>query len=164
MPYDGESLKASFSNLITLGIDGKTNPMNRNIVFLLTVLATLTASSAILPADTDFDGHFWETCPPQVKQFYVQGVLSGILLGQDRVVRYGLPDNGTSKLSPACHRAIVGVVNALERQIGRWDHNRLVGALDAFYRKPENRSLGLQWAVMVVMLEMHGAPPEDIQE
>jgi hypothetical protein len=114
-------------------------------------------------ADRPYDGHYWRKCPAEEKRLFVHAVMSGVLLGQDRVIRYGQADRGEKAVSPACQRAVVGVVNSLERQIERWDRNRFLEAMDHFYSDPDHLDLDLRWAVMVVMMKLQGAAAEDVQ-
>jgi len=131
-------------------------------IAIFTVVFCCTAAAS--GADNGFDGHYWRESPVEIKHLFVHGVMSGVLLGQDRVVRYGLADQSTQSVDPQCQRAVVGVVNTLERQIENWDRDRFLEALDAFYSDPDHLDLNVRWAVMVVMLELHGAAPEDIQK
>lgn len=132
----------------------------------LLVLAVYSVLALSIPgaraAETVYDGTFWRSSSPEIKHFFVQGFLSGVLLGQDRVLRQGLPGEAASSLAPECHRALTRIVNALERQIERWDPNRLVAALDTFYEDPDRRPLGVRWALMTVILEMHGRAQEGL--
>jgi hypothetical protein len=89
--------------------------------------------------------------------------MGGILLGQDRLVRYATVNQGQSRFSIECQRALVGMANGLERQIENWDRERLVAALDQFFEDPGNRPLDVKWALLAVMLEMRDAPPEEIE-
>jgi hypothetical protein len=115
-------------------------------------------------SDTVYDGHYWRQCRPDVKLLFVDGVMEGVLLGQDRVIGYALLTNNTSIASPECQRGITSIVNTLERQIEKWDRKRFVAALDHFYDDADNRSLTIKWAVRVVMLELHGAHQETIED
>jgi hypothetical protein len=115
-------------------------------------------------ADTTFDGHYWRTCSVDQKRLFVHGVINGILFGQDRVVRYGQADQGDKALAPECQRAVAGIANVLERQIGKWDRQHLLEALDTFYKDPEHLDLDLRWAVMVVMAQLSGAAPKDVPD
>ncbi len=138
--------------------------MNRIAFASAIVTALILFSSTAKGADTVYDGNYWQQCPPDVKHLFVNGVMGGVLIGQDRVAGHALMNNGPSAVSPDCNRAVVSVVNALERQIEKWDRNRFVEALDAFYEDPDNRILNVKWAVLVVMLEMRGAPQDEIRE
>jgi hypothetical protein len=129
------------------------------IILILMPLATLAQNGG-----TVYDGHYWQQCRPDVKHLLVNGVMEGVLLGQDRVIGYALLNKNTSIASPECQRGITGIVNTLERQIEKWDRNRFVAALDHFYDDADNRALTIKWAVRVVMLEMHGAPQETIED
>jgi hypothetical protein len=122
-------------------------------------LATLAQNNG-----TVYDGHYWQQCRPDVKHLLVNGVMEGVLIGQDRVIGYALLNKNTSIASPECQRGITGIINTLERQIENWDRNRFVAALDHFYDDADNRALTIKWAVRVVMLEMHGAPKETIED
>ena len=128
-------------------------------------MITLFFSIAVIAeaAETVFDGHYWRKCSTDEKRLFVHGVMNGILLGQDRVVRYGQADQGAKALAPECQRAVVGIANVLERQIGKWDRQRFLEALDTFYKDTEHLDLNLRWAVMVVMQKLQGAAPDDVQ-
>ncbi|MGD9332503.1 MAG: hypothetical protein PVJ53_14410 [Desulfobacterales bacterium] len=133
------------------------------------VLTCVMASTLLLiggparSADTAYNGDFWIASPSTVKHLYVHGVMGGILLGQDRLVRYATVNQGQSRFSIECQRALVGMANGLERQIENWDRERLVAALDQFFEDPGNRPLDVKWALLAVMLEMRDAPPEEIE-
>ena len=128
-------------------------------------MVTLFLSIAVIAeaADTAFDGHYWRKCSTDEKRLFVHGVMNGILLGQDRVVRYGQADQGAKTLAPECQRAVVGIANVLERQIGKWDRQRFLEALVIFYKDSEHLDLNLRWAVMVVMQKLQGAAPDEVQ-
>lgn len=134
-------------------------------LIVLAAVSILGLSAPRLPAaETVYDGTFWQNASPAIKGFYVQGVLSGILLGQDRVLRQGLPGVGPAPLSPECRRDLTRIVNALERRIVRWDAGRLIQALDTFYEEPDHRGLGVRWALMAVVLEMDGGDGEGLPQ
>ena len=122
------------------------------------------STPAVSTAETVYDGTFWRSSSLESKHFCVQGFLGGVLLGQDRVLRQGLPGEGASSLPPECRRTLTRIVNALERQIEGWDPNRLVAALDTFYEDPAHRPLGVRWALMTVILEMHGGAQEGLPQ
>ncbi len=138
--------------------------MTRKQFGIATVTLVLSIAATAGSASTPYDGHYWQRCSTEEKLLFVHGVMSGVLLGQDRVVRYGQADRGAKAMAPDCQRAVVSVVNALERQIERWDRKRFLEALDAFYKDPNHLDLDLRWAVMVVMLKLQGASPEDVQD
>lgn len=137
--------------------------MTRTRFAIAIVTAVFCCTAAARGADNGYDGHYWRKCPTETKHLFVHGVMSGVLLGQDRVIRYGLADQSTQAVDPQCQQAVVGVVNSLERQIENWDRDRFLEALDTFYSDPDHLDLNVRWAVMAVMLELHGAAPEDIQ-
>lgn len=138
--------------------------MRHVTVYSILLAAIFLFSSATQGAGPVFDGNFWRACPDETKNFFVHGIMGGILLGQDRVIRYGLPDKAAQSVDADCQRVVVGVVNSLERQMESWDRDYFVKALDAFYSDPDHRSLDIRWAVMVVMLELHDAKPEEIEK
>jgi hypothetical protein len=142
----------------------KGRSMNRIAFTSAVVITFFLLSPTVQSADAVYDGHYWQQCPPEVKHLFVRGVMSGVLVGQDRVVGYALMNKGPSTVSPECHRAVVRVVNTLERQIEKWDRNDFLEAMDDFYEDPDNRMLSVDWAVLVVMLEMRGAPQDEIRE
>ena len=135
--------------------------MTRKPLRIAMVTLFLSIAAIAEAAATTFDGHYWQRCSADEKRLFVHGVMNGILLGQDRVVRYGQADQGAKALVPECQRAVVSVVNVLERQIGKWDRQHFLEALDTFYRDPDHLDLDLRWAVMVVMQKFSGTAPED---
>jgi hypothetical protein len=138
--------------------------MTRRPLGIAMIIVFFSSAAAARAADTVFDGHYWRKCSVEEKRLFVHGVMNGILLGQDRVVRYGQADRGAKALAPECQRAVVGVVNTLEKQIGKWDRKLLLEALDTFYDDPDHLDLNLRWAVMVVMQMQHSAAPEDVPD
>lgn len=138
--------------------------MTRKQLGIATVTLVLSIAATAGGASAPYDGHYWQRCSTEEKLLFVHGVMNGVLLGQDRVVRYGQADRGAKSMAPDCQRAVVGIVNTLERQIEQWDRKRFLEALDAFYEDPNHRDLNLRWAVMVVMLKLQGASPEDVQD
>lgn len=131
-------------------------------ILTVAVVAVLGLSAPALPAEeTVFDGAFWRACSHDVKRFYIQGALSGVMLGQDRVIRRGQPGPSAAPLPPECRRPLVRLVNALEREIERRDPEQLIEALDTFYDVPANRPLGVRWALIAVFGEDDGAAEGD---
>ena len=135
--------------------------MRTNLCILAWAAAAFLSATCLPAAETLHDGAFWQASSPNAKRFYVQGAMSGILLGQDRVVRRGLPGETLAPLSPECHHAVVRMVNALEREIGQWTPAQVVAVMDRFYEDPANRRLGVRWALMAVLLEMDGTSAKD---
>ena len=138
--------------------------MNRTAFASAIVTTLILFSTAVQGADTVYDGNYWQQCAPDVKHLFVDGVMGGILVGQDRVVGHALLNKGSSAVSPECQKAVISVVNSLERQIEKWDRIQFVGALDKFYEDSDNIGLTVKWAVLVVLLEMRGAPQDEIKE
>jgi len=133
-------------------------------IIVLAVMFLLSTTATAGGADIVYDGHYWRKCSVEEKRLFIHGVMVGVLLGQDRVIRYGQADRGAKALSPACQHAVVGVVNTLERQIEKWDRNGVLRALDAFYDDSGHLDLNLKWAVMVAMAQLQGAAPENVQD
>ena len=138
--------------------------MTRKALTIAMVTLTFSIAATVGEAESLYNGHYWRKCPTEEKFLFAHAVMSGVLLGQDRVIRYGQADRGAKAVPPECQRAVVGVVNALERQIERWDRNRFLEAMDGFYDDPDHLDLDLRWAVMVVMMKLQGASPEDVQD
>ena len=137
----------------------------KRAVFTCTIVTVfIFFSAAAHSADVVYDGNYWRQCTTDVKHLFVDGVMGGIMVGQDRVVGHALLNKGSSAVSPECQKAVISVVNSLERQIEQWDRNRFVEALDDFYEEPDNLALTVKWAVLVVLLEMRGAPQDEIKE
>jgi hypothetical protein len=137
--------------------------MNRTVLTCILVTVFVLFSATAHSADTAYDGIYWQQCTPDVKHLFVDGVMGGIMVGQDRVVGHALLNKGSSAVSPECQKAVISVVNSLERQIEQWDRSRFVEALDDFYEEPDNLGLTVKWAVLVVLLEMRGAPEDEIK-
>lgn len=137
--------------------------MNRTTFACAIVTTVFLISATVQSADTVYDGNYWQQCSPEVKHLFVDGVMSGVLVGQDRVAGHALLNKGSSTVTPECQKAVISVVNSLERQIEQWDRNRFVEALDDFYEESDNRGLTVKWGVLVVLLEMRGAPQDEIK-
>lgn len=137
--------------------------MNRTTFACAIVTTVFLISATVQGADTVYDGNYWQQCSPEVKHLFVDGVMSGVLVGQDRVAGHALLNKGSSTVTPECQKAVISVVNSLERQIEQWDRNRFVEALDDFYEESDNRGLTVKWGVLVVLLEMRGAPQDEIK-
>jgi hypothetical protein len=138
--------------------------MKMTFLPLFLLLSFIALVSTLEGAQAPFDGTYWRACPLEVKRFYIQGAVSGILLGQDRMVQQGLPGEEASPLTPECHRAVVALADRLERQVAGWDAERLVAALDAFYADPDHLPLGVKWALMAVLLELPGSRQQNGQQ
>jgi hypothetical protein len=138
--------------------------MIRKPLGIIIITLALSIAASAVGGETTLDGHYWRNCSSEEKLLFVHGVMSGVLLGQDRVVRYGQADRGAAAMTAECQRTVIGVVNALERQIDRWDRNQFLEAMDDFYNDPDHLDLNVRWAVMVVMLQLQGAAPEDVQD
>ena len=110
-----------------------------------------------------FDGQFWRQSDLRTRQLFVYGFISGVVQGQDRVARQLLLKARGGEFRPECHKAVSKNANRLETEMSQMDRGLFIGALDAFYAVPSNRPLELKWAVLVVMQELKGTSPSDIE-
>ncbi len=136
-------------------------PIKRSLV-----AASLSCLLALLPAfgaESRFDGHFWRQADPQTQHFFVYSFMSGVVQGQDRVAARLLIKSDAGDFRPECHQAVAKNVNVLERELMRLDRAQFMSAMDAFYGLKKNRALELKWAVLVVMQQLKGSPPSDLE-
>ena len=136
-------------------------PIKRSLV-----AASLSCLLALLPAfgaESRFDGHFWRQADPQTRHFFVYSFMSGVVQGQDRVAARLLIKSDAGDFRPECHQAVAKNVNVLERELMRLDRAQFMSAMDAFYGLKQNRALELKWAVLVVMQQLKGSPPSDLE-
>ncbi len=126
------------------------------------LLGLLTANP-VFGDDTRFDGHFWRNSDARTRQLFVYSFMNGIIQGQDRVARRLVLQSSEGAFRPECHRAVSKNANRLEAELGKLDRRGFIDALDAFYALPANRELDLKWAVLVVMQQLKGTSPADIE-
>ena len=124
-------------------------------------LLGLLAGWPLNAADIRFDGHFWRASDFQTRQFFVYSFVSGIVQGQDRVARQLLTKDGGG-FRPECHQAVSRNINQLEAELSQLDRTRFISTLDAFYAVKRNRPLELKWALLVVMQQLKGMSPADL--
>lgn len=124
-------------------------------------LLFLLAAWPLHGADTRFDGHFWRASDFQTRQLFVYSFVSGIVQGQDRVARQLLAKDGGG-FRPECHKAVSRNINQLETELAQLERNLFISTLDAFYAVKRNRPLELKWALLVVMQQLKGTSPADL--
>ena len=124
-------------------------------------LLCLFAGWPLHGADTRFDGHFWRASDVQTRQLFIYSFVSGIVQGQDRVARQLLAKDGGG-FRPECHKAVSRNINQLETELAQLDRNLFISTLDAFYAVKRNRPLELKWALLVVMQQLKGMTPVDL--
>jgi hypothetical protein len=134
-------------------------PINR--IFTGACLLGLLACWPVFGAQTRFDGHLWRESDLQTRQLFIYSFVSGIVQGQDRVARQLLVTGGEG-FRPECHKAVSQNINRLETEMGQFDRNLFINALDAFYERKKNRPLELKWALLVVMQQLKGTSPADL--
>ena len=115
-------------------------------------------------AEPRFDGHFWRQSDPSTRRFFVYSFMCGVIQGQDRVASRLLIKSDRGDFRPECHQAVAKNANALETELTRLDRDQFMTALDAFYGPEKNRDLELKWAVLVVMQQLQGRPPGDLED
>ncbi len=126
-------------------------------------LLGLLAALPVIGDDTRFDGHFWRNSDAQTRQLFVYSFMSGVIQGQDRVARRLMIQSSKGEFRPECHRAVSKNANRLEAEMTKLDRGRFIDALDAFYDRPANREIDLKWAVLIVMQQLKGTNPSDIE-
>lgn len=126
-------------------------------------LLSLLAGWPVFGADTRFDGHFWRQSAPQTRQLFIYSFVSGIVQGQDRVARQLLMKAGGEGFRPECHESVSLNINRLETELAQLDRNLFIATLDAFYEIKRNRPLELKWALLVVLQQLQGASPSDLE-
>lgn len=133
-------------------------------IWLTTCILLVGNAAGLWAAAPNFDGRDWRQADAQFKQLYVQGFLSGVVAGQDRLTRQFLMPQSGPDFRPECHPAVVKAANALESQLARMDPARFIAALDAFYEREENRKQPLKWTVLLLMQQIQGAPAEALEQ
>ena len=124
---------------------------SRNPIFIL------SHAISTLPANIRFAA--WTST---LTRLFVYGFVGGIVQGQDRVAQQLLLKARAGTFRPECHQAVSKNANRLETEMTQMDRHLFIGALDAFYAVPSNRPLELKWAVLVVMQQLKGISPGDI--
>ncbi len=126
-------------------------------------LLSLLAANPVFGDDTRFDGHFWRNSDARTRQLFVYSFMNGVIQGQDRVARRLMLHSREGEFRPECHKAVSKNANRLEAELTKLDRRGFIDALDAFYDLPPNRELDLKWAVLVVMQQLKGTSPSDIE-
>ncbi len=126
-------------------------------------LGLLAGSLPVHAENQRFDGEFWRQSDATTRRLFVYGFVSGVVQGQDRVARHLLLKARAGTFRPECHQAVSKNANRLEAEMTRIDRQLFMRAVDAFYAVPSNRPLELKWAVLVVMQQLKGTSPEDIE-
>ena len=137
--------------------------MRINQALAAACLLGLLTAGPVCGDDTRFDGHFWRQSDARTRQLFVYSFMSGVIQGQDRVARRLMMQSSEGAFRPECHRAVSKNANRLEAEMTKLDRHLFIDALDAFYDLPPNRELDLKWAVLVVMQQLKGTSPADIE-
>ncbi len=134
----------------------------RHVLAVACLFSFLAGGLPAFGDETRFNGHFWQRSDASTRRLFVYSFMSGVIVGQDRVARRLLMPSGQGEFRPECHKAVSKNANRLEAELSRLDRRRFILALDAFYDQPANQPLELKWAVIMVMQQLKGTSPADI--
>jgi hypothetical protein len=85
--------------------------MKKLILVVLIILGTVAYVSA---DELKFDGNFWNKSDRTVKQFFISGILGGIIAGQDRVMASAMEGVENGQIDMKCFAAISSLKSLLE--------------------------------------------------
>ena len=135
--------------------------MKKLILVVLIILGTVANVGA---DEVRFDGNFWNKSDRTVKEFFISGVLGGIIAGQDRVTASAMEGVEKGQVDMKCFAAISSLRNSLEADLEKIKVGQIVDGIDAFYSDSKNRSIKVKWAYLVVRQQIKGASEEEIKK
>ena len=121
--------------------------MKTIILVSLMMMGTLAYGAA---DEIRFDGNFWNKSDRTVKEFFISGILGGIIAGQDRVTASAMEGVEKGQVDIKCFAAISSLKNSLEADLEKIKVGQIVDGIDAFYSDFKNRSIKVKWAFLVV--------------
>jgi hypothetical protein len=135
--------------------------MKKLILVAIIILGTVAYGAA---DEIRFDGNFWNKSDRTVKDFFVSGILGGIIAGQDRVTTSAMEGVEKGQVDIKCFAAISSLKNSLEADLEKIKVGQIVGGIDAFYSDFKNRSIKVKWAFLVVWQQTKGTSEEDVKK
>jgi hypothetical protein len=135
--------------------------MKKLILVAIIILGTVAYVGA---DEIRFDGNFWNKSDKTVKEFFISGILGGIIAGQDRVTASAMEGVEKGQVDMKCFAAISSLKNSLEADMGKIEVEQIVDGIDAFYSDLKNRSIKVKWAFLVVWQQIKGTPEEEIKK
>lgn len=134
--------------------------MKKLILVVLIILGTVAYVGA---DEIGFDGNFWNENDRTVKEFFVSGILGGIIAGQDRVMASAMEGVEKGQIEIKCFGAISSLKNSLESDMEKIKAGQIVDNMDVFYSDFKNRSIKIRWAFLVVWQQIRGTSEEEIK-
>ena len=131
---------------------------------MLVVLIILGTVANVGAEELRFDGNFWNKSDRTVKEFFISGVLGGIIAGQDRVTASAMEGVEKGQVDLKCFAAISSLKNSLEADLEKIKVGQIVDGIDAFYSDSKNRSIKVKWAFPVVWQQTKGTSEEEINK
>jgi len=135
--------------------------MKKLILVVLIILGTVANVGA---DEVRFDGDFWNKSDRTVKDFFISGVLGGIIAGQDRVTASAMEGVEKGQVDLKCFAAISSLKNSLGADLEKIKVGQIVDGIDAFYSDSKNRSIEVKWAFLVVRQQTKGTSEEEIKK
>lgn len=135
--------------------------MKKLILVAIIILGTVAYGAA---DEIRFDGNFWNKSDRTVKDFFVSGILGGIIAGQDRVMASAMEGVEKGQVDLKCFAAVSSLKNSLEADMEEIEVGQIVDDMDEFYSDFKNRSIKVKWAFLVVRQQTKGTSDEEIKK
>jgi hypothetical protein len=107
------------------------------------------------------DGSWWNGLDPVSKPIYVSGLLDGMKLGNDFSV-WGVGQS-SSDCKDAAKLVQSGYADYRAKYLTNVTNIRIVDGLDAFYSDAKNRGILVHGAMWLVLNQIAGKPPAEMQ-
>ena len=134
--------------------------MKKIILIALIILGSVTHVGA---DEIRFDGNFWNKSDGTVKEFFISGILGGIIAGQDRVMASAMEGVENGQIDMKCFAAMSSLKNSLEADMEKIEVGQIVDGMDEFFSDFKNRSIKVKWAYLVVRQQIKGTSEEEIK-
>ena len=135
--------------------------MKKLILVAIIILGTVAYGAA---DEIRFDGNFWNKSDRTVKDFFVSGILGGIIAGQDRVTASAMEGVEKGQVDIKCFAAISSLKNSLEADLEKIEVGQIVDSMDDFFSDSKNRPIKVKWAFLVVMQQIKGTSEAEIRK
>jgi hypothetical protein len=135
--------------------------MKTIILVSLMMMGTVAYGAA---DDIRFDGDFWNKSDRTVKQFFISGILGGIIAGQDRVMASAMEGVENGQIDMKCFAAISSLKSLLEADMEKIEVGQIVDGMDEFFSDFKNKSIKVKWAYLVVRQQIKGTSEEEIKK
>lgn len=135
--------------------------MKKLILVAIIIMGTVAYGAA---DEIRFDGNFWNKSDRIVKDFFISGILGGIIAGQDRVTASAMEGVEKGQVDLKCFAAVSSLKNSLEADMEKLEAGQIVDNMDEFFSDSKNRSIKVKWAYLVVMQQIKGTSEEEIKK